>query len=160
MFLLCSVAMGARNPTKTDLIEHNFPIRLSLDAPLDRPDPIEPAVRRVLGRQAYGRLGHRLYLSSLQHATGFICACPTATMKGDWPLRVTLAFEAKQEMLVRDALQPIVGDAGYILDRAGHHRADKPAWYLQMRCVWDAVQFMRMAHPAEIVMSRFRGRNG
>lgn len=160
MFCLCSATMGMKNPTKTDLLEHNFPVRLTVATKNDCADPIEPALRRVIGRQAYGRLGQRLYLSSLTHATGFVCACPAASMHGHWPLRVTLAFENKQEMLVRDALKPIVGDAGYILGRADHHRADRPAWHLEMRCVWDAVQFMRMPHPAIIVMGRWHGRNG
>ena len=160
MFAICSRFMGAKNPTKTDLLEHNFPIRLRVTAPHSHADPIEPAMRRVLGRQAYGYLPGTLYMTALSHASGFVCACPGASLQGEWPLRVTLAFENTQEMLVRDALQPIVGDAGYRLARAGQYRADRPGWHLEMRCVWDAVQFMRMPHPALIVAANWRGRNG
>ena len=115
MFAICSRLMGAKNPTKTDLLEHNFPIRLRVSASNTHHDPIEPAMRRVLGRQAFGYIPGTLYLTSLSHASGFVCACPGASLNGDWPLRITLAFESTQEMLVRDALKPIVGDAGYIL---------------------------------------------
>ena len=101
-----------------------------------------------------------LYLTSLGHASGLVCACPDMQLDATWPLRLTLAFEAKQEWLVRDALREIVGDAGYVMERAGHHRGDAPAWHLDLHTVWDGVQFMRMAHPARLVAVRYVGRNG
>lgn len=152
--------MGSRNPTKAELIDHSFAVRLTVKEPDRSSDVVGRALRRVVGWQAHARLGQWVYLSSLKDATGFVCACPSAPLTGALPVRVTLAFENTQEMLVRDALQPIVGDAGYVLGKAGHHRADRPAWYLEMRCVWDAVQFMRMPHPGLIVGGRWQGRNG
>jgi hypothetical protein len=151
--------MGARNPTKTDICEHRFPVRLCVEAPDGYGNPVERALRRVTGGQPYGRIGRHLYLSRLAHAAGFVCACPAATLYGEWPLRIVLAFEVTQEMLIRDALRPVVGDMGYVLERVGRERAGRPGWHLHMRCVWDAVQFMRARHPGLIVGDRWRDRN-
>jgi hypothetical protein len=152
--------MGQRNPTRRELLEHTFPVRLAVRVPQGQEHHIDRALRRVLGWQAHGRLGSTLYLTSLGHASGFVCACPDIQLDGTWPLRLTLAFEAKQEWLVRDALRQIVDDAGYEMERAGHHRGGAPAWHLGLHTVWDAVQFMRMAHPARLVAERHIGRNG
>ena len=152
--------MGQRNPTRRELLEHAFPVRLSVRVPSGQDHRIDRALRRVLGWQAHGRLGSMLYLTSLGHASGFVCACPDMQLDATWPLRLTLAFEAKQEWLVRDALREIVGDAGYAMERAGHHRGGAPAWHLGLHTVWDGVQFMRMAHPARLVAERYLGRNG
>lgn len=153
--------MGQRNPTRRELLEHAFPVRLRLAEPEGGlADPVGRALRRVMGRQAHGRLGGLVYLSTLAQATSLVCACPVARLEGDWPLRLTIAFEQHQEGLMRDALRPLVGDMGYTLERAGHHRAGRPAWHLGLPSVWDGVQLMRMAHPGLVAQGSWRGRNG
>ena len=152
--------MGQRNPTRRELMEHAFPVRLAIAVPQGEDQRVGRALRRVLGRQAHGRMGTMLYLTSLAHASGFVCACPDLQLAAHWPLRLTISFEAEQEWLVRDALREIVGDAGYVMARAGHHRGGAPAWHLGLHTVWDGVQFMRMAHPARLLAERYVGRNG
>ena len=152
--------MGQRNPTRRELLEHAFPVRLSVRVPSGQDHRIDRALRRVLGSQAHGRLGSMLYRSWLDHASGCVWACPEMQLDATWPLRLTLAFDMKQEWLVRDALREIVGDAGYAMERAGHHRGGAPGWHLGLHTVSDGVQFMRMAHPARLVAERYVDRNG
>lgn len=95
--------MGQRNPTRRELLEHAFPVRLTVRVPPGQDHRVDRALRRVLGWQAHGQLGGVLYLTSLRHASGFVCACPDMQLDTDWPLRLTLAFETTQEWLVRDA---------------------------------------------------------
>lgn len=152
--------MGTKNPTRRELLEHNFPIRLLIESPAGQGDPVGRALRRVLGRQAWDRLGRALYLTSLRHASGFICACPDAQLVGEWPVRLTLVFEHSQTDLVRDALRRVVGDNGYGLDTARFYRGKAPAWHLDLKTVWDGVQFMRMGHPAVLSVGRWVSRGG
>ena len=161
-FLLRSRPMGHRNPTRHELLEHVFPVRLEVAAPSGHADPVPRALRRVLGQGAHGLMGSRVYLATLAQASAFVCACPEAPLspESNWPVRLTPCFEIAQEGLVRDALRVVVGDTGYVLAQAGHHRADRPAWHLGLRSVWDGVQFMRMAQPAQLVAERWRGRDG
>ncbi len=89
--------MSQRNPTCRELLEHAFPVRLSARMPPGQDHRIDRALRRVLGWQAHGRLGSMLYLTSLGHAFGLVCAGLDMQLEATWPLRLTLAFKAKQE---------------------------------------------------------------
>lgn len=131
VFCACSHGMGSRNPTKRDILEDRFSIRLAISGYLSR------QVRRTAQGADHGVLGRHLYLSSTGHACRLACASPEATWHGPWPVRIVLRMDRSQEWFVRDALRSICGDAGYVLDATGRIA------HLDMACVWDAHLLLR-----------------
>ena len=138
--------MGRRNPTKRDIFELRYPVRLSVSGYALR------TVRRTAQGAPHDVLGGHLYLTNTAHACRLACASPEAVWHGPWPVRLVLRMQTSQEWLVRDALRDICGDQGYVIELTGRLGT------IDLACVWDAHLLLRYVPKVGLSPDRTRER--
>ena len=120
---------------------------------------IERAARRTAAGAPWEVL-LGLHTMTVRHAALTYLDAPGARLDGPWPVVLTIGMERHQESRLRDALAPVLGDRGYVLESAGTYLAGRPAWHLGVPNLMDAVRVGRAAPWAPLVGERWRGRDG
>ena len=133
--------MGSRNLTTHELIELNYPVRLTVRG-YNR-----ASLRRTAGGRRFEIVGGCVYMTSTAHACRFAAACPEAIWEPPWPVRLSLRMDGRHEWTVRDALRGICGDQGYVMasDRLGT---------IHLYSVWDAHLLVRSVTRVGLAGSR------